>query len=298
MELVYRKRQRKSNFIRLFDKTPPGVVCPHFYILAHANGCPYDCAYCYLQLTFRGNVGPVVFQNLDDLAREVRQFLELPEPYVLSAGELSDGLALDDVSGLSRLIVPMFANQNRHKLLFLTKSDNVDQLLDLDHAGRTIISFSINTPSVANAYERAAAPAEKRFAAAEKVKAAGYPVRFRIDPIIPLKGWRPMYEELFDEVIATGPERITLGTLRYFPNVKSFARKLGRDTSVFDVATERSPEDGRFRIPFDKRVLIYSAIFDRIDGRVPAGLCKETARCWDAVAANCALDAKLCNCTL
>jgi hypothetical protein len=109
MENTYRQRRRKSNFVRLFDKTPPGIICPHFYILAHANGCPYDCSYCYLQLTFRGKTEPVLFRNLDDLNREVRQFLELPEPSVLNAGELSDGLAFDHITRLSRSIVPMFA---------------------------------------------------------------------------------------------------------------------------------------------------------------------------------------------
>jgi spore photoproduct lyase len=297
MENTYRQRRRKSNFVRLFDKTPPGIICPHFYILAHANGCPYDCSYCYLQLTFRGKTEPVLFRNLDDLNREVRQFLELPEPSVLNAGELSDGLAFDHITRLSRSIVPMFAAQSRHKLLFLTKSDNVGQILELVHGGQTIVSFSVNAPAVSESYEKAAAPVEKRMTAAEKTKASGYPVRFRIDPIIPIPGWRSMYEELVDRVIDVEPERITLGTLRYFPNVKSFARKLGRDTSVFDFATERSNEDGRYRVSLDERLRVYSTLLERINDRVPAGLCKETKRCWDVLNAKFGLDENVCNCT-
>jgi spore photoproduct lyase len=298
MENTYRKRRRKSNFVRLFDKTPPGIICPHFYILAHANGCPYDCSYCYLQLTFRGKVEPVLFRNLDDLTREVRQFLELLEPSVLNAGELSDGLAFDHVTGLSRSIVPIFAAQSRHKLLFLTKSDNVGRILDLEHGGRTIVSFSINAPPVSETYEKAAPPIEKRIAAAEKVKAAGYPIRFRIDPIIPVPGWQSMYEYLIDRILDVEPERITLGTLRYFPNVKSFARKLGRDTSVFDFATERSREDGRYRVSLDKRLRVYSTLLERINDRIPVGLCKETERCWDVLNTKFGLDGNVCNCTL
>lgn len=295
---MYRERERKSGFVRLFDKTPPGIVCPHFYILAHANGCPYDCAYCYLQLTFRGKVTPVVFRNAPDLFNDVNRFLEMSNPSVLNAGELSDGLALDDVSGLSRSLIPAFAQQERHKLLFLTKSDNVGQLLDLDHANRTIISFSVNAPAVARAYEKAAPPIERRIAAAQRVKAAGYPVRFRIDPIIPVPGWRSMYEEFVERVLEVEPERITFGTLRYFPNVKSFARKLGRETSVFDFAPERSPEDGRFRVPLDLRISIYSSVLDRTWGRTKAGLCKETRNCWNVVSPAYGLDENVCNCTL
>jgi spore photoproduct lyase len=297
MEDTYEKRRRKSNFVRLFDKTSPGIICPHFYILAHANGCPYDCSYCYLQLTFRGKVEPVLFRNLDDLTREIRQFLELPEPSVLNAGELSDGLAFDHVTGLSRSLVPMFAAQSRHKLLFLTKSDNVGRILELEHDARTIVSFSVNAPAVSETYEKAAAPVEKRIIAARKTKAAGYPVRFRVDPIIPVPGWRSMYEELVDRVLDIEPERITLGTLRYFPNVRSFARKLGRDTSVFDFATERSREDGRYRVSLNKRLHVYSTLLERINDRIPAGLCKETGRCRDVLNARFGLDENVCNCT-
>jgi spore photoproduct lyase len=298
MEDIYQKRRRKSNFVRLFDKTPPGIICPHFYILAHANGCPYDCSYCYLQLTFRGKVKPVLFQNLEDLTREVRQFLELPEPSVLNAGELSDGLAFDHVTGLSRFTVPVFAAQNRHKLLFLTKSDNVRRILDLEHGRQTIVSFSVNASAVSGIYEKAAAPIGKRLTAAGKTKAAGYPVRFRIDPIIPVPGWRNMYEELIDRILDVEPERVTLGTLRYFPNVKSFARKLGRDTSVFDFATERSGEDGRYRVSLDRRLRVYSTLLERINNRVPVGICKETRRCRDVLNAKFALGENVCNCTL
>ena len=57
------RRERKSKFVKLFDKTPPGVCCPHFYELVLSNGCPYDCSYCYLRLTFRGNTQPTLFVN-------------------------------------------------------------------------------------------------------------------------------------------------------------------------------------------------------------------------------------------
>ena len=56
-------RLRKSKFVRLFDKTPDSVVCPHFYELILSNGCIYDCSYCYLKLTFRGKNTPTLFNN-------------------------------------------------------------------------------------------------------------------------------------------------------------------------------------------------------------------------------------------
>jgi len=47
-----------GSIITLFDKTPfpeqkDDVVCPHFVELKWANGCDFDCAWCYLKGTFR-----------------------------------------------------------------------------------------------------------------------------------------------------------------------------------------------------------------------------------------------------
>jgi len=58
--------QRKSlvaqvgdgSIIHRFDKTPvprepEDIVCPHFLELKWALGCPFNCAWCYLQGTLR-----------------------------------------------------------------------------------------------------------------------------------------------------------------------------------------------------------------------------------------------------
>jgi hypothetical protein len=33
-----------------FNKTPPGIACPHFFELRWAFGCNFDCQWCYLLL--------------------------------------------------------------------------------------------------------------------------------------------------------------------------------------------------------------------------------------------------------
>ncbi len=293
--MVIVERPRKSSFVRYFDKTPPGIVCPHFFILAHANGCIYRCAYCYLQLTFRGDVRATIFTNRADLLADVRRFLARPEPSTLNAGELSDALATDDRTGLTKDLVPLFAAQERHALILLTKSANVENLLELEHNGRTIVSFSVNAEEVAARYEPGAPSPAARVAAARRVADAGYPVRFRIDPIIPVPGWEDSYRKLIEHILAVArPQRITLGSLRFFPNVKTFAHKLGRDTSVFDYGTERTAADGRRRIPLSRRVRIYRYLMDLIPNDVEVGLCKESEGCHQALD----IGEVVCNCTL
>jgi spore photoproduct lyase len=289
------ERPRRSKFIRYFDKTPPGIVCPHFYLLAHGNGCLFRCAYCYLQLTFRGQVQPTVFTNVGDMLAEVEAFLAREEPAVLNAGELSDALALDDRTGLTKELVPRFAAQDRHLLLLLTKSANVDNLLGLDHRGRTVVSFSLNAADVAARYELGSPSPAERLAAARRAGEAGYPLRFRLDPVIPVPGWEDSYRAILEQALAVAPpERVTFGSLRYFPNVRTYARKLGRDVSAFDYASEPTAADGRRRVPTPLRLRLYKYLMDLVPAGIETGLCKETEACHRALG----IEKVVCNCTL
>ncbi len=263
-------RRRLSPFIRLFREARPDVVCPSFWLLAWANGCPYHCAYCFLQGTFKGKTDPLVFSNWADLLREVYHWLQKPKPpSLLNTGELSDSLAITDK--MAKLLIPIFGRQRRHKLLLLTKSDRVDGILNLPHQGQTIVSFSLNPPEVAEAFEPDAPRPERRIEAARKCLEAGYPVRIRIDPMIPVEGWREAYAELAEQVAWLRPERVTLGCLRFFPTVKAFSH---RNPKIFSYAVERGG-DGRYRPPTKVRLEMYKFMVSRLRG-LKAALCKET----------------------
>jgi spore photoproduct lyase len=287
------RRPRASPFVRYFDRTPEGIVCPHFHVLAHANGCPFRCAYCYLQLTFRTYKAPVVFTNMDDLQGQVERFLERDEPSVLNAGELSDALAFDDLTGLTERVVPLFARQKRHKLLLLTKSTQVSRLLRLDHGGQTVVAFSLNGAKVADQFEHGAPPPAARIRAAQDVAAVGYPVRFRVDPMMPTDGWRQDYRVLAEAILErTRPERVTLGTMRYFPSLPHFSSN-GR--AAYAYATHLEPIDGRLRVPLNVRVSMYRALAAELRG-IPVALCKETEEAWSLSGLN--HQPCVCNCTL
>jgi len=268
-KILYRTRQRKSNFIRLFNKTVKGIVCPSFWLLAWADGCPYHCTYCYLQGTFRGKTEPTVFTNLEKLFRELEVWLKDPKPKILNTGELTDSLAI--TSEVMVKLIERFAKQRTHKLLLVTKSDRVDEILNLEHNNQTIVSFSLNAFSVAEKFEVDAPHPKKRLKAAWKCKEAGYVVRVRIDPMIPVSGWVEEYEELAEEVNSLNPERVTLGSLRFYPVVKVFSR---RDHSVFSFASEKTV-DGRWRLPQPVRLEMYGTMLRKLKVR-PVSLCKET----------------------
>jgi len=206
---------------------------PKLWLLAWADGCPYQCTYCYLQGTFKGKTEPTVFSNLDKLFREVEVWLKNPNPKILNTGELSDSLAI--TRKVIVKLIERFAKQEKHKLLIVTKSDRVDEILGLNHNRQTIVSFSLNPEKVAEKFEVGAPPTSKRLEAIEKCLDAGYPIRVRIDPMIPVEGWEDFYRELALEVNRLKPERVTLGSLRFYPFVEAFSR---RDKTVFSFRFE------------------------------------------------------------
>jgi len=190
-------------------------------------------------------------------------------PKLLNSGELTDSLAIT-----TKIIAPLierFGEQRRHKLLLLTKSDAVDSILNLNHNHQAIASFSLNSTQAAQKFEAGTPNPSNRLKAARQCKDAGYPVRVRVDPMLPHEGWEEAYSQLAEEVNELNPERVTLGSLRYFPLVKAYSK---RDRTVFNFPTERSV-DRRFRLPTTLRIKMYKHMHRRLRTRY-VSLCKET----------------------
>ena len=272
-------RVRKSPFIRYFDKTPPGIVCPHFWLLSHANGCPYNCSYCYLNLTFRGKKCEA-FTNLDDMCGEIAAWLHHDEASMLNSGELSDSLAID-TAWFARAY-ELFANQRNHTLLLLTKS-TAEALRRYEPTRSICVSFSINADAVSRAFEHGAPLGSERLAAASELASAGWRVRVRLDPMLPVEDWREAYEPICKAIAELRCERVTLGTLRYFP---ALAR---RNAGFPRMPGTKDGPDGRIRLPKDLRAEMYSYARGLIG--MPVALCKETEEMVSSLGV-----ARECNC--
>ena len=278
-------RERKSKFVKLFDKTPESIFCPHFYELILSNGCPYNCSYCYLKLTFRGKTNPVLFNN--DWS-QVEAELDEVDHGVFSTGELADSLAV--IPPLLEPAMDYFENQRKELLfaqekylLLVTKSVNIDILRHRTPSRQIIASFSVNSVPGARAYEKGAPDPMERILAARELKVLGWRVRIRIDPII-LETGLEHYEPICRAVSELAPEVVTTGMLRQYPGVHHFSRKAPRKGLI------KAP-DGRMRYPAQQRIDTYKQIAEWL-GFQPA-LCKESVKMWEALG----WTFRECNCT-
>lgn len=262
-------RERRSAFVRLFTKTPANVRCPHFYELILSNGCPYNCSYCYLQLTFRGEKKPVLFTNPWQM---VHGELEAAGDGVFSTGELADSLAV--IPPLLSPAVDYFRRQPGKYLLLTTKSCNVSFFKGLEPTPQVIVSFSINASDVAARLEKFAPPPLSRVRAAAKLLEWGWRVRVRLDPVVWEEGALTSYHNICREIRALQPERVTVGTLRQYPGLFRFAPQAPRRNL-------RKAPDGRMRYPASLRLQIYRRIAEWLG--FPPALCKETEDLWQAL---------------
>lgn len=281
-------RDRKSPFIEQFQH--PLGRCAKFYKLTAYNNCNFWCEYCYLYLTFRTSPVSTHFVNYDQMFSDIEKFDRQRIPAVLrvlNLGELGDPLAVDDVTGLSEQLVPFMPAHAPHtRLLFLTKSDCVRNLLDLKHGGQTIVSFSVNTDKVWQYLEhRTPSPAE-RLRAARTAQDAGYEVRLRIDPVILYSTWDEDYRSLvgliFDHI---HPSRITIGEYRPAEGLSNHIRARFPESTLLKVNGSLIREAGKLRYPRKYRIEMFRSIADsirRYDKKVQIALCKETPQVWKA----------------
>jgi spore photoproduct lyase len=266
-------------------------ACPSYWHFSPYGFCPYDCQYCYLAGTPGVRYSPTIkiFVNLPEiLARMERIASTFNEPASLYLGKLQDGLALDPLTGYSRVLVPFFARQRHARFVLLTKSDDVENLLDLDHNGHTILSWSLNPPEISAAFERNVPSPTERLAAMKGCAKAGYIVRAVLMPIIPIAEWQTIYATFLDELLTTVPlQRITLGQICSYSGALALMEdKVGRANPISRLLDRRKCPDGRTRFPAALRVPVYRFLIDHIRNIRPdldIGLCLEQPGVFDAL---------------
>lgn len=270
--------------VRFSDES--GNTCPNYWHYSLYGFCPYGCAYCYLTGTPGVRFSPTVkiYLNVHETLERIRHTAaKFTEPTAFYHGKLQDALALDPLTGYSRLSVPFFAGQKYTRQVMLTKSADIGNLLPLEHAGHTILSWTVNLPEISRDFEPNTPTVSQRIAAMKLAAAAGYPVRAVLMPIIPVDGWTDRYAEFLETLVREVPlERLTIGAICSYPAAVSLMnRKLGCRNAV---STHLSPadsrhDDGRRRYPPELRARAYRHFFTvarRARPELEIGLCLET----------------------
>lgn len=284
-----------------FFKPCPGTRtyhCCDYQVLNIGMGCPMDCVYCILQ-AYLNNPWISFFVNIGDLFSELDQALVSSGHgfYRIGTGEFADSLALDSLTALSRYLVTYMSRQKHAVLELKTKSASIGNLENLDHQGRTVVSWSLNSSRIMAAEEIRTATLDERLHAAARCADWGYRLAFHFDPIIFHEGWRQGYKKTIQTLFARVPaERvawISLGALRYLPALKGIA------TNRFPASRFFYEEfidglDGKSRYFRSRRVSMYKYLVDELAKYVSPNtcvyFCMENDAVWQEVFGFCPQD--------
>lgn len=277
-----------------FFKRCPGatqkksLTCCNYHVLNLGSQCNMNCSYCYLQSYLNTHVTKI-YTNIDQALDELRQMAErFPEQaFRVGTGEVIDSLSLDEITLYSRQLIEFFNQYPQWTLEFKTKSDKVDQFLDMKSIGNTTVSWSINPAHIIEKEEHRTASLPQRLQAAQRCLDRGYKIAFHIDPMIWHADWKRSYSGLAEELNkffrAEDVHIISLGTLRFQPEQRHMMReRFGLDSYV--TSAEMFPSEGhKLRYDSHLRSEMFQFMIQQLKALNPKWnifLCMETPETW------------------
>ncbi len=261
------------------------LICCNYYILDFSFNCHFECVYCFLQ-EYTNLPLMVVYANVEEMLDAVSDLIKdsTSQKIRIGTGEMADSLALDEITGFSKILVPYFAKQNKALLELKTKSNSVGNLLNLDHNGQTVIAWSMNPSHYAQKYEFKTATIEERLEAARQCQKAGYKIAFHLDPLIYEPDWKESYTTLIDRIFDEfQPSWMSLGALRFNANLRSIVQKRFPGSELVTGEFVTTP-DGKKRYVRFIREEMYKGLYEYIlskQSNTPIYLCMEHDVVWE-----------------
>jgi spore photoproduct lyase len=261
-------------------------VCQSAWELHSIFGCLHSCQYCHVKAVV------TIMLNLEELAERLPELLALaPEQQLYKYDNQTDQICFEPEYGASELLVSYFARQPGRFIMLYTKSDNVDHLLDLAPGGHTIVSWSLSPERTCREIEFGAPGMEARIEAARRCQKAGYRVRFRFSPIVPLKTWREDMRDMIARLPGrVRPDSITIDVLGWMRpqwaaeamDTTQFDQRFQEDLAASLDAGDERP--GKYLFREELRAEVLGFVADELLATLPdtrVSICNETTSMWE-----------------
>ncbi|WP_300457437.1 spore photoproduct lyase family protein [Desulfobacula sp.] len=261
-------------------------TCCDYTILHAGTFCTMDCSYCILQAYFHP---PVLqyFAGLETLGHTLEKMFSKNKIFRIGTGEYTDSLIWEKVSLLPEFLVNTFARQNNCLLELKTKTVNIESLLSLDHNGKTVIAWSLNTPDVIRSEEKGTASLTARLEAARIAESNGYRLAFHFDPLVIYpdcaRHYKTVIQQIFEYVRPESIVWISIGTFRFMPKLKQIIEKrFNRSTICYGEFILGLDNKMRYFKPL--RIALYKEIISCIKEYAPdlmVYFCMEDQEVWE-----------------
>ena len=259
-------------------------VCRPCWRIHLQEGCLHKCTYCGLGGLL------VAMVNVEEYCRHLGTIIERhPWQTTYLLDDDADPPGLEPELGCLGALIEYFGTLEGRYLIIHTKTWNTAWMRDLKHNGNTIIVWSISGSSQSRLIEPDAGTTEERIEAARIAQEAGYQIRYKFKPIIPVKNWREDAADAVRKVFEqTKPDVISLCVFMWH-DVDRMKERL--DTDLLDPGYLRAAEDGREEVeetmakpfPHAVRKEIYEYYLQEIrkhNSEIPVSLSTENFRMW------------------
>ena len=260
-------------------------VCRPCWRIHLQTGCLHRCAYCGLGGLLLSMV------NVDEYSGELRKIIDAHEwqkTYLLD--DDADPPGLEPELGALGELIEYFGTLKDRYLIIHTKTWNTRWLESLKHNGNTIIVWSISGDTQSRLIEPKAGTTEERIEAAKIAQEAGYQIRYKFKPIIPVRSWKEDAAEavalLFEK---TDPDMISLCAFMWM-DIDELKTRLAPVLELLDPTFVRAAEEARVRMesthakpfPSEIREQIYDHYFTEIrkHSDIPVSLSTENFPMW------------------
>ncbi len=185
-----------NNGRKIFEASP---VCQDFgmgkfYYVQSAMNCVFSCDYCFLKGMYKtSNV--VIFVNYEDYLEECRLYLEKGPMYLCSSFD-TDLSAISAICNWQSIWEEFASNNPNLTLEIRTKAASSSFRADKN----IIYAFTISPQAVIDAYEKKTPSLTRRLISVNKALDAGANVRLCFDPMLYIRNYAAIYEEMFNQV--------------------------------------------------------------------------------------------------
>ena len=271
-----------------------GMVCWPSKFLGSVAGCSHGCVYCG---TGRGGKSLIVALNVREYLDEVIRKIADDSPWqrcFLMIGMGADMPTIEPEYGLFEDMLNLVSEYEDRYVHFHTNGDCVDWVENLTHRDRLIGVWSLCSNEAAAVLEPCAPSASSRIDAMAKLCEWGVPVRVKMKPVLPVRGWRESYAKCVEELLTkTTPE--TFGFTCLIWNTYERLEKT-LDTDLLDPTFVEAARDAQEEMkdsrhgpfPHEKRAELYRFLIGearKYDPKIPLFISTETTEMWDDLSA-------------
>lgn len=279
-------------------------VCRPCWRIHLQSGCLHRCMYCGLGGLL------VSMVNMDEYCLHLKKLIDLhpwQKTYLLD--DDADPPGMEPELGCLGELIEFFGTLKDRYLIIHTKTWNTDWLRGLKHNGNTILVWSLSAPTQSRLIEPNTGTTEERIEAARVAEEAGYQIRYKFKPIIPVRNWRREASESIALALGkTHPDVISLCCLMWM-DIDEMKKRLAPILDILDPEFVKMAEEYRGKatnlktrpFPDEARAKVYEHYLSEIQKHnpsIPVSLSTESWQMWTQFAPKMGMTATdyVCGC--